>query len=43
MAGYSQGAAVGLAIANWIVDGDPGDDVYAMDVARFGDLGSRLL
>lgn len=37
MAGYSQGAAVGLAIANWIVDGDPGDDVYAMDVARFGD------
>ena len=37
MAGYSQGAAVGLAISNWIVDGDPGDDVYAMDVARFGD------
>ena len=37
MAGYSQGAAVGLAIANWIIDGDPGDDVYAMDVARFGD------
>ena len=36
MAGYSQGAAVGLAISNWIVDGDPGDDVYAMDVARFG-------
>ncbi|MGI9196963.1 MAG: GcvT family protein, partial [Candidatus Nanopelagicales bacterium] len=37
MAGYSQGAAVGLALANWIVDGDPGDDVYAMDVTRFGD------
>ncbi|MFM8895796.1 MAG: hypothetical protein ACKOE2_10590, partial [Actinomycetales bacterium] len=37
MAGYSQGAAVGLALANWIVDGDHGDDVYAMDVARFGD------
>ena len=37
MAGYSQGAAVGLAISNWIVDGDPGDDVYAMDVTRFGD------
>ncbi|MBU6313108.1 MAG: FAD-dependent oxidoreductase [Actinomycetales bacterium] len=37
MAGYSQGAAVGLAISNWIIDGDPGDDVYAMDVTRFGD------
>lgn len=36
MAGFSQGAAVGLALSNWIVDGDPGDDVYAMDVARYG-------
>ncbi|MGL5808993.1 MAG: GcvT family protein, partial [Nocardioides sp.] len=37
MAGFSQGAAIGLALSNWIVDGDPGDDVFAMDVARFGD------
>ena len=36
MAGFSQGAAVGLALSNWMVDGDPGDDVYAMDVARYG-------
>ena len=36
MAGISQGAAIGLALANWIVDGDPGDDVFGMDVARFG-------
>jgi dimethylglycine dehydrogenase len=36
MAGFSQGAAIGLAVANWIADGDPGDDVFAMDVARFG-------
>jgi dimethylglycine dehydrogenase len=36
MAGFSQGAGIGLALANWIVDGDPGDDVFAMDVARFG-------
>ena len=36
MAGFSQGAAIGLAVANWIVDGDPGDDVFGMDVARFG-------
>lgn len=41
MAGYSQGAAVGLALSNWIVDGDPGDDVYAMDVTRFGDWASK--
>ena len=37
MAGLSQGGGVGLAMANWIIDGDPGFDVWAMDVARFGD------
>ena len=37
MAGFSQGGGVGLALSNWIVDGDPGFDVWAMDVARFGD------
>ena len=36
MAGFSQGGGVGLALANWIVDGDPGFDVFAMDVSRFG-------
>jgi dimethylglycine dehydrogenase len=36
MAGFSQGGGVGLAVANWIVDGEPGIDVFAMDVARFG-------
>jgi dimethylglycine dehydrogenase len=36
MAGFSQGGGVGLAAANWIVDGEPGMDVFAMDVARFG-------
>ena len=36
MAGFSQGGGVGLALANWIVDGDPGFDVWAMDVARYG-------
>ena len=41
MAGYSQCAAVGLAVSNWIVDGDPGDDIYAMDVARFGEYASN--
>jgi len=38
MAGFSQGGGVGLALANWMIDGDPGFDVFAMDVARFGDF-----
>jgi dimethylglycine dehydrogenase len=41
MAGFSQGAGIGLALANWIADGDPGYDVFGMDVARFGDFASN--
>jgi len=37
MAGFSQGGGVGLTLANWMIDGDPGADIFAMDVARFGD------
>ena len=37
MAGLSQSGGVGLSMANWITAGDPGFDVWAMDVARFGD------
>ena len=37
MAGFSQGGGVGLALARWIIDGDPGFDVWAMDIARYGD------
>ena len=37
MAGFSQGGGVGLALSNWMVHGDPGFDVWAMDVARYGD------
>ena len=29
MAGFSQGGGVGLALSNWMVDGDPGFDVWA--------------
>ncbi len=36
MSGFSQCGGIGLAVANWIVDGDPGYDVFGMDVARFG-------
>ena len=41
MAGFSQGGGVGLALSNWMVDGDPGFDVFAMDVARFGAFATR--
>lgn len=37
MAGFSQGGGVGLTLANWMVEGDPGFDVFAMDVGRYGD------
>ncbi|HLQ11687.1 MAG TPA: FAD-dependent oxidoreductase [Steroidobacteraceae bacterium] len=37
MAGFSQGGGVGLSLAQWIVEGDPGADIWAMDVARYGD------
>lgn len=37
MAGFSQGGGVGLVLANWMTTGDPGHDVFGMDVARFGD------
>ncbi|MFI4989115.1 MAG: FAD-dependent oxidoreductase, partial [Alphaproteobacteria bacterium] len=37
MAGFSQGGGVGLTLANWLVHGDPGSDVWAMDASRFGD------
>jgi dimethylglycine dehydrogenase len=37
MAGFCQGGGVGLALSNWIAEGDPGFDVWGMDVARYGD------
>jgi dimethylglycine dehydrogenase len=40
MAGLSQGGGVGLALATWMTAGDEGDsgmDIWAMDVARYGD------
>jgi dimethylglycine dehydrogenase len=41
MSGFSQCGGIGLAVANWIVDGDPGYDVFGMDVARFGPYASN--
>jgi dimethylglycine dehydrogenase len=37
MAGFSQGGGVGLALSRWMIDGDPGADIWGMDVARYGD------
>jgi dimethylglycine dehydrogenase len=37
MAGFSQGGGVGLALSHWMVEGDPGADIWAMDVSRYGD------
>jgi hypothetical protein len=36
MAGFSQGGGVGKSLAQWMVEGEPERDVFAMDVARFG-------
>ena len=41
MAGFSQGGGVGLTLAEWMVEGEPSRDVFAMDVARFGDYTTR--
>jgi dimethylglycine dehydrogenase len=41
MAGFSQSGGVGLAVANWIVDGEPGMDAFAMDVARYGSFATQ--
>ena len=41
MAGFSQGGGVGLTLANWMTEGDPGADVWAMDIARYGDWATR--
>lgn len=41
MAGFAQGGGVGLALAQWMIDGEPASDIYAMDVARFGPYATR--
>ena len=40
MAGFCQGGGVGLTMAEWMIDGEPSIDVWAMDIARFGDWAS---
>jgi dimethylglycine dehydrogenase len=40
MGGFSQGGAIGLTLANWMIHGEPGYDIFGMDVARYGDFAS---
>lgn len=40
MAGFSQGGGVGRTLAEWMINGEPAVDVFAMDIARFGDYAS---
>ncbi len=41
MAGFCQGGGVGLALATWMIEGEPQGDAFALDVARFGDYATR--
>ncbi len=38
MAGFCQAGGVGLCLAQWMIDGEPEVDVWAMDIARFGEF-----
>lgn len=40
MAGFCQAGGVGMCLAEWMIDGEPSIDVWAMDIARFGDYAS---
>lgn len=41
MAGFSQGCGVALALSQWMIDGEPGSDIFAMDVNRFGEFATK--
>ncbi len=38
MAGFCQAGGVGKSLAEWMIEGEPEIDVWAMDIARFGDF-----
>lgn len=41
MAGFCQAGGVGLCLAEWLVEGEPAVDVWAMDIARFGEFATH--
>lgn len=43
MAGFSQGGGVGLALAQWMIEGEPQDNIFGMDVARYTNLSQNYV
>ena len=41
MAGFSQGSGVALALSQWMINGEPDSDIFAMDVNRFGAFATK--
>jgi len=41
LAGFAQGGGIGLALSQWMINGEPDGDIFAMDPARFGDFATR--
>ena len=41
MAGFAQGGGVGLSLAQWMIEGEPGADIFGMDIARYGAFASN--
>jgi dimethylglycine dehydrogenase len=41
MAGFNQGAGIGRALSEWIIQGEPESDIFCWDVARFGSWASK--
>ena len=39
--GFSQSGGLGLMSAQWIIDGEPQYDMFAWDLARFGDWADK--
>ncbi len=41
MTGFNQGPGIGRTLAEWIIEGEPGLDIMAWDVARYGEHVSK--
>ncbi len=41
MAGFLQGGGVGKSLAEWMIHGEPEEDIYGMDVGRYGEFASN--
>jgi len=41
MAGFCQGSGIALALSQWMIEGEPEGDIFAMDVNRFGSFATK--